>query len=108
MSEKMSGGAELRETIRDKYGEAARQAAGGEVPGCGAVEESPEPVDSSCCGNADFTAALVPGYIIGQPIANNKDGLSVSEVEPITDKTTREKIKKIIQETEHISQVEFW
>jgi SAM-dependent methyltransferase len=50
MSEKVSGGAELRETIRDKYGEAARQAAGGQVPGCGAVGESPEPVDSSCCG----------------------------------------------------------
>ena len=65
-------------------------------------------VDSSCCGNADFTAALVPGYIIDQHIANDKDGLSISEVEPITDRTTREKIKTIIQETENVSQVEFW
>ena len=29
-------------------------------------------VDSSCCGNADFAAALVPGYIINQYIANDK------------------------------------
>ena len=65
-------------------------------------------VDSSCCGNADFAAALVPGYIINQYIANDKDGLPVSEVEPITDKTTREKVKKIIRETESVSQVEFW
>jgi len=65
-------------------------------------------VDSSCCGNADFTAALVPGYIINQHITKDKDGLSVSEVEPITDKTTREKVKKIIRETEKVSQVEFW
>jgi hypothetical protein len=65
-------------------------------------------VDASCCGNADFTAALVPGYIVRQDIASDNDGLSVSEVEPITDKTTREKVKKVIQETENISQVEFW
>ena len=31
----------------------ARQAAGGQVPGCGAVGESPEAVDSSCCGPQD-------------------------------------------------------
>jgi hypothetical protein len=65
-------------------------------------------VDASCCGNADFTSALVPGYIIWQDIASDNDSPAVSEVEPITDRTTREKIKKIIQENENISQVEFW
>ncbi|HEY98639.1 MAG TPA: hypothetical protein G4O16_10730 [Dehalococcoidia bacterium] len=65
-------------------------------------------VDSSCCGNADYTSALVPGYIISQDITKDKDGLAVSEVEPITDKATRGKIRKIIRETENISQVEFW
>ncbi len=64
-------------------------------------------VDASCCGNADFTSALVPGYIIDKNIADDRDS-SVSEVEPITDKAIREKIKKIIQETENVSQVEFW
>ena len=65
-------------------------------------------VDSSCCGNTDFTAALVPGYIIDKHVPADKVGSSISEVEPITDKVTREKIKKIIQETENVSQVEFW
>ena len=65
-------------------------------------------VDSSCCGNADFTSALVPGYIIKQHTGTEQNGLSVSEVEPVTDKATRDKIRRMIQETEHISQVEFW
>lgn len=65
-------------------------------------------VDASCCGNADFTSALVPGYIIDKHIAAEKDGTNISEVEPIIDKATREKIKKIIQEMENVAQVEFW
>lgn len=65
-------------------------------------------VDSACCGTADYNSALIPGYIIKKHSTKDKDGLSVSEVEPITDKATREKIRKIIQETENISQVEFW
>ena len=65
-------------------------------------------IDASCCGVADFNCALVPGYIVNQQVTKDKDGLTVSEVEPITDKVTKEKIKEIIQETENISQVEFW
>lgn len=65
-------------------------------------------VDSACCGNADYTSVLVPGYITKKHSTEDKDGLSVSEVEPVTDKATREKIRKIIQETENIYQVEFW
>ena len=65
-------------------------------------------VDSACCGVADFNCALVPGYIIGWQTETNEDGLPVSEVEPITDKIAQVKIRKIIQETEDISQVEFW
>jgi hypothetical protein len=65
-------------------------------------------VDASCCGNADFTSALVPGYIVRRNTASDNEDSNVSEVEPITDKTTRKKIKKIIQETENVSQVEFW
>jgi hypothetical protein len=65
-------------------------------------------VDASCCGVADFSSALVPGYIVGWQTETNKDGLPVSEVEPITDKVAQVKIRKIIQETEDISQVEFW
>jgi hypothetical protein len=65
-------------------------------------------VDASCCGVADFNGALVPGYIVRWQMETNKDGLPVSEVEPITDGIARVKIRKIIQETEDVSQVEFW
>jgi hypothetical protein len=65
-------------------------------------------VDASCCGSADFSYALVPGYIIGWQTETNKDGLPVSEVTPITDKATRDNISQIIKETEHVSQIEFW
>ena len=65
-------------------------------------------VDASCCGSADFSYALVPGYIIRWQTETNKDSLRVSEVEPITDKATQDNIRKIIQETEQVSQIEFW
>ena len=65
-------------------------------------------MDASCCDDTDFPAALVPGYIIEPYIATNADGLSVSEVEPVTDRATRDKIGRMIRETENIFQVEFW
>ena len=54
-------------------------------------------VDSSCCGEADFCGALVPGYIIKWQSAKNKDGLYLSEIEPITDKTEKSSIRKKIR-----------
>jgi hypothetical protein len=65
-------------------------------------------VDSSCCGSTDFTSALVPGYIVRWQVEMNKGGLPVSEVEPISDKAAQGEIRKLIQETEHVSQIEFW
>ena len=65
-------------------------------------------VDASCCGSADFSYTLVPGYIIGWQTETNKGGLRVSEVEPIADKAIQDNIRKIIQETEQVSQIEFW
>ena len=65
-------------------------------------------VDASCCGTSDFSYALVPGYIIRWQPETNKDGLPISEVEPISDRTAQGKIRKLIQETEHVSQTEFW
>ena len=65
-------------------------------------------VDASCCGTADYQYALVPGYVIRWQAETNKDGLPVSEVEPIADKATQDNLRKIIRETEHVSQIEFW
>ena len=65
-------------------------------------------VEASCCGVGDFNSALVPGYVTGWHAETNKDGLPVSLVEPINDEPTRDAIRKIIKNTEHIAQVEFW
>ena len=65
-------------------------------------------VDSSCCGTADFNAALVPGFILKWQSEKNRDGLYLSEVEPIADKAARDIIRKKIREAENVAQVEFW
>jgi hypothetical protein len=65
-------------------------------------------VDASCCGLTDFSYAQVPGYIIRWQPETDKEGFPVSEVEPISDKTARDDIRKIIQEAEPVIQIEFW
>ena len=65
-------------------------------------------VDSSCCGEADFSSALVPGYIVRWQAETNRDSLPLSDVEPVTDKATQDSIRKAIRETENVSQIEFW
>jgi hypothetical protein len=65
-------------------------------------------IESSCCGASDFVSALVPGYVAGWRVGQNKDGFPVSDVEPITDEPTRDAIRKIIKDTEHVSRTEFW
>jgi hypothetical protein len=65
-------------------------------------------VDSSCCGVADFAAALVPGYVVRWRANQDKNGLPVSEVEPIRDEPTRDLVRKLISERENITQTEFW
>ena len=65
-------------------------------------------IESSCCGASGFCAALVPGYVTGWRVGENKDGFPVSEVEPIGDEATRDAVRKIIKENEHVCQTEFW
>ena len=65
-------------------------------------------IDSSCCGAANFGYALVPGYIINWQKEKNKSGLSVSEVEPVSDKASQKELRKTIKEAEHLTQIDFW
>jgi hypothetical protein len=65
-------------------------------------------VDSSCCGIADFSSALVPGFIVSWQSGTSDEGLPVSEVEPVTDKSMKASIRKKIREAENVSQIEFW
>jgi hypothetical protein len=65
-------------------------------------------IESSCCGASDFNSALVPGFIVRWRAETNKDGLPVSEVEPIADEKIRDEIRKIIKQNDHITRTEFW
>jgi hypothetical protein len=65
-------------------------------------------IESSCCGVSDFSTALVPGYVKEWKARKNHDGFPVTETEPVTDETARDAIRKIIKDTEHIYQTEFW
>ncbi len=65
-------------------------------------------IESSCCGVGNWGYALVPGYIVNWQSERNNAGLPVSEVEPVSDEVARDSIRKVIKETEGISQTEFW
>jgi hypothetical protein len=65
-------------------------------------------IESSCCGVADYCSVQVPGYILGWRVEQNKDGLPVSLVEPITDEATREDICQAIKTSERVVLAEFW
>jgi len=65
-------------------------------------------MDSSCCGYGRWAYVVVPGYIVSWQNRTNEAGLPVSEVEPISDKAAREDIRRIIQEAESTSLIEFW
>ena len=64
-------------------------------------------IESSCCGIGSFTYVLVPGYIVRWQKEKNKNGLPVTEVEPVSDKVSQENLRRIIKEAEHILQIEF-
>lgn len=64
--------------------------------------------DKSCCGMGGCRYALVPGFIIEYKTETNADGLAVSKVEMINDKTERKIIERIIREAEYVQQVNFW
>ncbi len=66
-------------------------------------------VDSTCCGgSACFGYAVVPGYLEAWKTKTNNEGLQVSEVSPVSDKETRDKLTAIIQEKEGVRNIEFW
>jgi len=65
-------------------------------------------VESSCCGTANWSYALVPGYVINWQSETNEAGLPVSEVEAISDDEVRKEIRETIQKAEKVLSVEFW
>lgn len=66
-------------------------------------------VESSCCGaTGSWTYAIVPGFIVDWQYTQNEKGLPVSEVQPIPDEATRERIRKLVEKKESAVMVGFW
>jgi hypothetical protein len=66
-------------------------------------------VESSCCGlKGNWTYAIIPGYVINWQYTQNERDLPVSEVQPIPDEATRERIRQIVEKKESAAMVGFW
>lgn len=65
-------------------------------------------IDTSCCGVGGCGYALVPGYIVSWGSRVDNQGRYISEVEPIRDKSTQQEVIRLIQDTEIVTQVQFW
>jgi hypothetical protein len=64
-------------------------------------------VDTSCCGMTGCRYAIVPGYMVNWKARWNKDNLAVSEVEPIRDEASRQRLSEYLKKSELVQLVEF-
>jgi hypothetical protein len=64
-------------------------------------------VDNSCCGAGGCGYALVPGYLVKWKTKKDKEGLPISEVEPIRDDAARQEIATIIKKKENVNDINF-
>ena len=65
-------------------------------------------VDSSCCGVGGCRYAIVPGRIVRWMSETNEEGVVTSQVEPVSDRRTREELARLISTKEAVTQVQFW
>jgi hypothetical protein len=61
----------------------------------------------TCCGVGGCAYGLVPGFILDWQCRHNADGLPISLVEPIRDRTVQQEVRKLIEQQEVIQQVRF-
>jgi len=64
-------------------------------------------VDNSCCGAGGCAYALVPGFVKTWKYKTNINGVSVSQIEPISDPLDQQAIRRMIQKKEVVQQVTF-
>lgn len=64
-------------------------------------------MNNTCCGNGGVCFARVPGVVRDLKYKTDARGAPISRVEPITDKTVQKQIRKILQDTDMVHQVEF-
>ena len=54
-----------------------------------------------------FRSVLVPGFVIRHRYDKNKDGLEISEVEPIKDADAKKDLREIVHQKYGATQLEF-
>ncbi len=65
-------------------------------------------IEASCCGIADFCSTTVPGYVVRWHYEQDARGNPVTEVEPIEDDATRERVRKALRGPGCRAEIEFW
>ena len=60
-----------------------------------------------CCGRSEASYAQVAGYIVKWKSKVDKNGIPISEVEPITDEKAKRELTDIIKASEFVRIVEF-
>lgn len=65
-------------------------------------------VDTACCGSGSFVYATVPGYVVSWKDGERPAVGPISQVEPVTDDSTRREVTRVLRETEGIYNVNFW
>jgi len=64
-------------------------------------------VDRSCCGAGGLGYALVPGFVQGWHTTQTRDGVPISQIEPITAPDVRKEIERLIKTKEMVPQINF-
>ena len=64
-------------------------------------------LDSTCCGFGGFSYAQVHGFVRRWKALETRDGLPMTEVEPISDSALRKRLSQLIKKRESVIQVNF-
>lgn len=60
-----------------------------------------------CCGRSESSYAQIAGYIVKWKSKQDKNGVPISEVEPITNEQEKRELTEIIKASEFVRIVEF-
>jgi len=65
-------------------------------------------IESACCGVSNWGYALVPGYILKWQGEKDENGLSVTEVEAISEPDVQQALRHLIESNDTVTHVQFW
>lgn len=63
--------------------------------------------ETTCCGTGGCAYALVPGFVEEWKKRANQEGLAISQIEPITDSHTQQRVRRTLMDIEPVHQVLF-